>query len=148
GPMRLTALLAPGIIGALCVAAATTVVAAPGDGSPDGLWVEVDRTALGEVRYPLPTVFRAYRLNFDALKAILNSAPPEVRGRGTSPAVVTLPLPDGTFAPVAVENSPVLSRELALTYPEIHTFVFHGTENGGISGRMTLAPSSFQAILR
>jgi len=42
----------------------------------------------------------------------------------------------------------VLSRELALTYPQIHTFVFHGTENGGISGRMTLAPASFQAILR
>src|SRR5262245_52845803 len=105
--MRLTALLARGILGVLCVTAASTAVAAPGDRSPDGLWVEVDRAALGEVRYPMPTAFRAYRLDFDALKAVLKSAPAEVPGRGTSPAIVTLPLPDGTFAPVAVENSPV-----------------------------------------
>jgi hypothetical protein len=126
--------------------AALPAQGAPGDRSPDGLWLEVDRTELGTVRDPLPTTFRAYRLDFAAIQAALSKAPREVPGRGTSPVVISLPLPDGTFAPASVESSPVLSRELALQYPNVQTFVFHG-ENG-ISGRLTLGPSSLQAILR
>lgn len=121
---------------------------APGDTSPDGVWVEVDRTALGEVRDPLPTAFRAYRLNLAALTEILDRAPREVPGRGTSPAIVTMPLPDGTFAPVAVELSPVLGPDLSAQYPSIRTFVFHGTEDTAISGRISLNALRFQAILR
>src|ERR671912_1351750 len=48
-----------------------SVSAVPGDRSPDGVWMEVDRAALGDVGRPLPTEFRAYRLNLEALKKIL-----------------------------------------------------------------------------
>src|SRR6185436_8593113 len=46
---------------------AASVSAAPGNRSPDGVWVEVDPAALGEVRQPLPTEFHAYRLDLDAM---------------------------------------------------------------------------------
>ena len=123
-----------------------SVSAVPGDRSPDGVWVEVDRAALGEVRQPLPTEFRAYRLNLDALKKILAAAPLE--GRGGEPATVFVPLPDGTYTPVAVEESPVLGPNLAAQYPTLKTFTFDGVTDTAISGRMTLAGDSFQAILR
>ena len=124
----------------------TSVSAAPGNRSPDGVWVEVDRAALGDVRKPLPTEFRAYQLNLDALKKILAGAPHE--GRGGDPAMAFVPLPDGTYAPVAVEESPVLGPNLSALYPTLKTFTFDGVENPTISGRMTLAGDSFQAILR
>lgn len=82
------------------------------------------------------------------MKEALDRAPREVPGRGTSPAIVTMPLPDGTFAPVAVELSPVLGPDLSAQYPDITTFVFHGTEDSAISGRISLNALRFQAILR
>ncbi|HEX2445319.1 MAG TPA: zinc-dependent metalloprotease family protein [Vicinamibacterales bacterium] len=117
---------------------------------PDGVWVEVDRAALGEVRDPLPKEFRAYRLDLSALTKILATAPPESTGSGAPPDPVQMfiPLPDGTFAPVAVKQSPVVGGELELQYPGITTFAFNGTQDGAISGRATLTGTSFQAILR
>ena len=123
-----------------------SVSAAPGDRSPDGVWIEVDRAALGEVRQPLPTEFRAYRVNLDALKKILAAAPRE--GRGGEGARVFVPLPDGSFTLVAIEESPVMGANLAAQYPGIDTFTFDGVDDTRISGRMTLAGDSFQAILR
>ncbi len=128
------------------LSAVASVSAIPGDRSPDGVWVEVDRAALGEVRQPLPTEFRAYRLNLEALKKILAAAPRE--GRGGDPATIFVPLPDGTYTQVAVEESPVLGPDLAAQYPTLKTFTFDGVEDTKISGRMTLAGDSFQAILR
>jgi hypothetical protein len=128
------------------LSAVASVTAVPGDRSPDGVWVEVDRAALGDVDQPLPTEFHAYRLNLEALKKILASAPHE--GRGGDRAMVFVPLPDGTFTPVAVEVSPVLGAELAAKYPTLKTFTFDGVADTKISGRMTLAGDSFQAILR
>ncbi len=126
--------------------AVASVSAIPGDRSPDGVWVEVDRAALGEVREPLPTAFRAYRVNLEALKKILASAPRE--GRGGDRALVFVPLPDGTYTQVAVEESLVMGPKLAAQYPTIDTFTFDGVADTKISGRMTLAGDSFQAILR
>lgn len=125
---------------------AASVSAAPGNRSPDGVWVEVDPAALGEVRQPLPTEFHAYRLDLDAMKKILAAAPHE--GRGGVLAIVFVPLPDGTYTPVSVEESPTLGPNLAALYPTLKTFSFDGVEDTKISGRMTLAGDSFQAILR
>jgi hypothetical protein len=135
---------------AVCLASllftVASVTAVPGDRSPDGVWVEVDRAELGDIDQPLPTEFRAYRLNLDAMKRILAAAPHE--GRGGESAMVFVPLPDGTYTPVAVEESPVMGPNLAAQYPNIDTFTFDGVEDTKISGRMTLAGDSFQAILR
>src|SRR6185436_15672446 len=57
-------------------------------------------------------------------------------------------LPDGTYTPVSVEESPTLGPNLASLYPTLKTFSFDGVEDTKISGRMTLAGDSFQAILR
>lgn len=138
------------LVAAVWAFATPNVEAAPGDRSPDGLWVEVAPSALGTPATRLPRAFHAYTLNFDALAARLAAAPRETFGLGTapSPLIIFLPLPDGTFAPVAVETSPVLGTSLAAQYPDIKTFVFRGSEDGSISGRMTLDTSTVQAIMR
>jgi hypothetical protein len=132
--------LVSSMLAVAAVALAAPALAAPGDRSPDGLWVEVDRAALGEVTYPLPQAFHAYRLNFDALSRALGEPP--------DPETIFIPLPDGTFAPVSVDESPVMGRELAARYPGIKTFAFRGVDDRAIAGRMTLNPSTFQAIMR
>ena len=80
------------------------------------------------------------------MKKILAAAPHE--GRGGDRAIVFVPLPDGTYTPVSVEESPTLGPNLAALYPTLKTFSFDGVEDTNISGRMTLAGDSFQAILR
>lgn len=140
--MRLSLAVCLGCL--LCTAVHAS--AAPGNSSPDGVWLEVDRAALGDVKQPLPTDFHAYKLNLDALKKILAGAPHE--GQGGDRAIVFVPLPDGTYTPVSVEVSPVLGPNLAALYPSLQTFTFDGVEDTKISGRMTLAGDSFQAILR
>src|SRR5438093_16618 len=67
-------------------------LAAPGDRSRDGLWLEVDPDVLRGVVAPLPRAFHVYRLDFDALTRVLGLAPPEGRGGGVA---MTLPTPDG-----------------------------------------------------
>src|SRR5262249_44940987 len=121
-----------------------------GDRSPDGIWVEVDRSALSDVTAPLPTDFRVYRADLPALKSMLakalleNLRPPLV----ASNVIVTLPLPDGTFAPVGVEASPVLGPELAARYPSIRTYSFRGVRDGSLIGRLTETAADFQAFMR
>lgn len=140
---------------ALCAAAASVApaTAAPGDRSPDGIWIEVDRAALGDTTAPLPRVFRAYRLDFEALQKVLAAAPREQLERRRPPASsdaasLYLPMVDGTYAQVAVEESPVLGPSLSAQYPDIRTFAMHGIEDRRVEGRLTLDPSGFQAILR
>lgn len=127
---------------------ALPAAAAPGDRSSDGLWTEVDPSVLGDAGLPLPRAFRLYQLNVEAMQKVLEATPREVPGRGTSRTVITVPLPTGVFAPVAVEMSPLLGPSLAMQYPDIRTFVFHGMEDRAISGRMTMHDGHFQAILR
>jgi len=59
-----------------------------------------------------------WQLDEAALRRVLDQALPEGEGAmEKSPAVLSLPLPDGTVARFRVVDSPVLAPELAARYP-------------------------------
>jgi len=97
------------------------------------------------VRFPAdfqaPASFVALGLDEDLLAALLAAAPPEAFGRVAAASGITLPHPDGGFAPVSVAESLLMERELAERFPELHTYVFAG----GASGHLVMTPSGAHA---
>lgn len=122
--------------------------AAPGDMSPDGVFTEVDPMDLGRFPNP-PTEYRAYMVDLGRLATVLMGAPmEEIPRRGfNSTTFLYPPLPDGRFAMVSVEESPIMEPRLAGMYPNIKTYVFHGSPGREISGRFVAPPDGFQALI-
>jgi hypothetical protein len=134
-------------IAAACVGSASAAV---GDRSPDGVWVEVDRSVLANVTAPLPTEFRVYRVDLPALKNVLMQAPMEnlTATAVPSPVILFLPLPDGMFAPTGVVKSPIMSAALQTQYPSIKTYAVRGVVDPSLIGRLTETMADFQALLQ
>jgi hypothetical protein len=61
--------------------------------------------------------------------------------------VMTLPMPDGTFARFRVEESPVMAAELAVQFPGIKTYRGRGLEDPTIITRFDVTPEGFHAIV-
>ena len=133
----------------LLLACSGQVMAAPGDTSPDGLWTEIDPSTIVGPPFRLPQKFKAYRLDLEAMRRMLATAPLEdLRGgAATTRPVITLPLPDGTFAPTSVVESPTLGPVLASQFPTLKTYAVRGTADPGISGRLTSIPTEIQVLL-
>ena len=81
----------------------------------------------------------------DALRAVLTSAPKEFTL--SAPAVLTIPLPDGRFERIQVEESSIFSPELQAQYADIHTYVAHGIDDPTMTGRLDYTPAGFHAML-
>ena len=130
--------------------------------SEDGLWVsrEPGRRELlrGEgLREPdamppskheprEPRAFRVYELAMTKLERALDSAPMEfVPRRAEDELILSLPMPDGSFARVRVERSPILSPELQRKRPEIQTYRFQGVDRPEMRGRLGLTSLGFHA---
>ena len=118
--------------------------------SPDGLWVALARPP---GRASTPTADPAgdrrgvFRLNRGLLRHILMRTR-SVRGfPAAGDAVMTLPLPDGRFVRVRVEESPLLSPDLARRYPLIETYRAQGVEDPTLTARLDRTPWGFHAQL-
>lgn len=124
--------------------------AAVGDRSPDNVWVEVDPSVLAGVTLPLPTEFRVYHADLTLLHTLLMRAPMEDLSSAAVLSTLTLylPMPDGTYPPVSVVQSPVLGPTLAALYPSIKTYSVRGVDDPSLIGRLTETLTDFQALLR
>lgn len=84
----------------------------------------------------------------NALRSFLSQAPREhnmqVRESGF---VVTLPLPEGSFAEFQVVESPVMAPELAEKFPDIRTYLGQGIDDPSASVRFDVTPAGFHAII-
>jgi len=104
-----------GTLGLLTVAACLLAVPAQGVESPDGVWSDVDQTTLAGksgARWVSPRRSRTVRLDWSALGPILDSAPPEGSGLPlATEAVLSVPLPDGTFGRFRIEEAPIMAPE-------------------------------------
>ena len=96
-----------------------------------------------------PSAGRLLVLDVEAADRILDAAPPEgteaFRG---SPAVLPLPLPEGGFVRVRVEEAPVLDPALAAQYPDIRTYRAWGADDPAVTARLERTPSGLHAALR
>ena len=84
------------------------------------LWRDVPEAAItgpGD-RLVIPTHYRTLALDEAALAAGLAGAPPEgAVAVPNSPAIIALPLPDGTFGRFSFVNAPIIEPALAAQFP-------------------------------
>lgn len=119
--------------------------------SQDGIWKEADDSALsqrGLERQIIPQAYKTFRLNKDVLKVVLESAPMEFTASGKiSNVILTLPMPDGSFAKFRIQESPIMAAKLAAKYPDIKTYSGQGIDNPTATTRFDLTPEGFHAMI-
>ena len=118
--------------------------------SNDNVW-QVANTNLKRAkteRFSSPDAFKVFRLNKDALNAILRSAPNEYQSFGLeSEITMTLPMPDGSFQRFTIKESPIMEYALAVKFPEIKTYLGQGIDDPTASARFDFTPDGFHAIV-
>jgi subtilisin-like proprotein convertase family protein len=128
--------------------AAPTVVTV--NTSADGIWQQVDKSSLGgkSVQLNRPRAFTATSLDKAALAQTLARAPMEFTetARSTS-MVMTLPMPDGSFARFRVEESPIMASELAAKFPQLKTYKGQGLDDPTATARFDWTPTGLHAIV-
>lgn len=135
-----------------CLTLAGPALAAPGAGSPDGVWRELAPDAIqsGSLNYDFDSAddYRMFHLDDLALFRVLREAPLESRTvAAASDVILALPMPDGTFARFRVSESPVLSPELHAQYPELRSYVAQGLDDPTHTARFTRSPFGFAGII-
>ena len=118
------------------------------------VWEEVSEPTVlamrsaGSQRTVVPRAYRTLRPDRAALASALGRAPLTLTAEAKrSPAELALPMPDGSFARVLVEESPLMEAALAARFPEIKTYVVRGIDDPTLSGRLDQTPQGFHAIL-
>ncbi|MDB5269519.1 MAG: hypothetical protein JWP58_2559 [Hymenobacter sp.] len=93
--------------------------------------------------------YRSYTLDLASLRTTLAAAPLRNKAAvalpGTTPLVISLPLPDGTAQRFAVWEAPLLAPALAARYPTLHTYGGRGLDDPTALLSLTVSPASFQA---
>jgi hypothetical protein len=118
--------------------------------SEDDLWQEAEMAALmsKQAERRIDTLlYRTLRLNQDALTRLLNLTPMEFTTTRGAEAVITLPMPDGTFARFHVEESPIMESGLAAQFPEIKTYKGQGIDDRTATTRFGWMPTGFHAMV-
>ena len=144
----------------LPLAAILVLVSAPAAGaqavpesSPDGLWRRTagalpSTSGAQTMRSQVGTAGDVYEVDRAAYEARLASAPHEGAARvEVSPAIVTLPLPDRTFARFAVVESPIMEAALAARFPRIRTYALAGIDRPELRGRLDATTTGIHAIV-
>ncbi len=123
-----------------------TVVSAA-QGSPDGIWLPLANDALSSrpVNVAAGRRFRSVALQRSVWQRQLAQAPLE-NTKGVRPTV-TLPLPDGSFARFAIEDSPNMEAALAARFPEIKSYRAVGLDNPALIARFTWSPRGLYALI-
>jgi hypothetical protein len=134
------------------LAAPSLVLAAPGSRSPDGVWTELPSGAVASgalaESFASPGAYRLVQLDDFALFRVLRGAPREFTAAAMpSSVVLTLPMPDGTFARFRVAESPIISPKLAAVHPDVRTYVAQGLDDPTHSGRFIRTASTFHALI-
>jgi Metallo-peptidase family M12B Reprolysin-like/Calx-beta domain len=92
--------------------------------------------------------YAVFHLDRAALSAALDAAPMEFSPAAqAAPALLSIPMPDGSLAPFRVEASPILAPELQAQFPELRAFRGQGIADRTASLRFDLTPHGFHAII-
>ena len=114
------------------------------------MWDDVEEHSLDPAarRLIVPMAYRTVRLNRAALEQALQGAPMEFTREATeNPAIIYLPMPDGTMARFRFEESPVMEPGLAAKYPDLKTYRAQGIDDPAASSRFDWLPTGFHAII-
>jgi hypothetical protein len=117
--------------------------------SGDRVWQAIDEAPLlasPTERWLVPQTYRTFRLDASALRGILDRAPAEFTAAPAA-AILTIPMPNGTFARFAISDSPIMEAELAAKFPDIKTYSGHGIDDPTATIRFDVTPSGFHAMV-
>src|SRR5215211_3811211 len=120
--------------------------------SPDRVWTAVDESRLAGrslERTVVPSAYKIYALNKTVVSSVLADAPEEFSNEsGLVQTVLTLPMPDGTFARFRIEHSLVAEPGLIAKYPELgRTYTGRGIDDPTTTLRLDLMPMGFHAMI-
>ncbi len=112
--------------------------------SSDALWRGIETVRATGAK----TSTASYQLDKSALEAVLARAPKEGQlPLALSPAILTLPMPDGSLARFRIEESSVFEPALAAEHPEIRSFRGQGVDAGTSTMRFDWTPQGFHALM-
>ena len=118
--------------------------------SGDGVWETIDKISIATAarKTPAPDSYGVLRLNKDALAQQLARAPMEGSGNlANSPAILSLPMPDGSFQRFHVEESPIMEPSLAARLPDVKTYRGRGIDDATATTRFDWTPQGFHALV-
>ncbi|PYS24520.1 MAG: hypothetical protein DMF72_04710, partial [Acidobacteria bacterium] len=117
------------------------------DRSEDGIWLPPEKRSSAAIDVH-PKFYRELSLNETAERKLLSHAPMEfTTAASQTQVVITLPMPDGTFARFRVEESPMMAPELAAHFPDIKTYRGRGLDDPTATTRLDVTPAGFHAIV-
>ncbi|MEO8288050.1 MAG: reprolysin-like metallopeptidase [Chloroflexota bacterium] len=119
--------------------------------STDGIWKDVSEATIARTgsREIVPARYRVVAANDAALTAKLAQAPREssnVRPQN-SQAIISLPLPDGSYGRFSFVDSPIMESPLAAKYPQIKTYLGQGMDDRTATVRFDRTPRGFHAMI-
>lgn len=98
-------------------------------------------------RLIVPNHYKTFRLQFDQLKVLLATAPPEEQYLTTRKGIlVYFPMPDGSYAAFEVWEAPVMAPELTAQYPNIRSFAGKSLDRKGVIARFDISPAGVHAM--
>lgn len=121
--------------------------------SIDGLWQDVaEETALAAgngQRVLFPSDYRVLSLNVLAFQDLARTAPLELTyGVEDISPIMTLPMPDGSFARFRIQESVIMEPNLAARLPEVKTYRGQGVDDPTASARLDFTPLGFHGFIR
>lgn len=121
--------------------------------SRDGLWEFVDPARVGpggpaQHAIASGSAHRLARLNQDLFRNRAWRAPLEFsEAARTNPMIMTLPMPNGSFAGFEIRQSPIMAPDLAREFPEIQTWVGQGVDDPTATIRFDWTPAGLHAMI-
>ncbi len=122
--------------------------------SPDGLWQGLDEAELTaspniqKQRQIVPTRYRTLRLDLGVLKQLLATAPMEfTEAAKKASMLMTLPMPEGTYARFLIRESPMMSPGLARQFPDMKTYSGQGIDDPTATVRLDWSSFGFHAMV-
>ncbi|GAB4159382.1 MAG: zinc-dependent metalloprotease family protein [Winogradskyella sp.] len=93
-----------------------------------------------------PKFYQTFELNFEEFKAKLVGAPLRSSADATQTRVY-LPNAKGELEEFMVVETPVLSEELAVLYPNIKTYLGFSSDHPGVRARFSVTPQGLQTMI-
>jgi hypothetical protein len=118
--------------------------------SSDNLFSNIAESQIpsGGKRYIIPVKYRTLKLHKSGIQELIKKTPVESSvSYQTSPAVFTMPMPDGSLSRFRIVKTEMMEPALAHKFPEITTYGGHGIDDPTATIKLDMTPHGFHAMV-